>query len=426
MLWFIVGWITVIVFLRVCHGLLSSSYSLCWILLLVWFLAWSALITLHLPWWICIGFHTHSALHTNCVWSCLSACVVLPLLILLTIALVLLWCLVDRLWDLLLMVKLLYPVIGLTGVWDLLRWLQWPQQLECFACWFEVFLFWFRYICKALKTHLFGLAYSRQSTHFWVCITFCRVRHGDSVTKPDYYYYYYYSQKYILALLNDRTWCYTQGIRNLLLLLLILIIRHWQRSINIERLMSKPGPFGISNFWARPAPVLRAPRPVQVSYPTNFIYFCIVLILKSDELISEMHLFKYCRNILVFVTCYLFVPCHAMLEGLYCGEDNCYDRKYMPVYIRGTQISLWAHFSVVHLWYCLSCGTYTGHTLVFQRHTVCQKMYSSVLHFPAIFISTSRFDQKDITALRAVMSSHSFPRFSCWQFSCFVFTSSKL
>ena len=59
----------IIVFLRVCLGLLSSSYSLCWILLLVWFLAWSALITLHLPWWICIGFHTHSALHTNCVWS---------------------------------------------------------------------------------------------------------------------------------------------------------------------------------------------------------------------------------------------------------------------------------------------------------------------------------------------------------------------
>ena len=48
----IVGWITVIVFLFVCLGLLSSSYSLCWILLLVWFLAWSALITLHLPWWI--------------------------------------------------------------------------------------------------------------------------------------------------------------------------------------------------------------------------------------------------------------------------------------------------------------------------------------------------------------------------------------
>ena len=45
---------------------------------------------------------------------------------------------------------------------------------------------------KHLKTHLFGIAYSRQGTHFWVCITFCRVRHGDSVTKPDYYYYYYY------------------------------------------------------------------------------------------------------------------------------------------------------------------------------------------------------------------------------------------
>ena len=118
--WSIVGWITVIVFLRVCLGLLSSSYSPCWILLLVWFMAWSALITLHPPWWICIGFHNHSASHTNCVWSCLSACVVLPLHILLTIALVLLWCLVDRLWDLLLMVTLLFLVIGLTGVWDFL------------------------------------------------------------------------------------------------------------------------------------------------------------------------------------------------------------------------------------------------------------------------------------------------------------------
>ena len=33
---------------------------------------------------------------------------------------------------------------------------------------------------------------SWHGSHFWVCITFCRVRHGDSVTKPDYYYYYYY------------------------------------------------------------------------------------------------------------------------------------------------------------------------------------------------------------------------------------------
>ena len=189
--WSIVGWITVIVFLCVCLGLLSSSYSLCWILLLVWFLAWSALIALHLPWWICIGFHTRSASHTNCVWSCLSACVVLPLLILLTIVLVLLWCLVDRLWDLLLMVTLLFLVIEQTGVWDLLRWLApavgmlCPVDLRSSSFGLDTF-------AKHLKTHLFGLAYSRQSTHFWVCITFCRVRHGDSVTKPDCYYYYYY------------------------------------------------------------------------------------------------------------------------------------------------------------------------------------------------------------------------------------------
>ena len=115
--------------------LLSNSYSLCWILLLVWFLAWSALITLHLPWWICIGFHTRIALHTNCVWSCLSACVVLPLLILLIIAPVLLWCLVDRLWDLLLMMTLLFLVIGLTGVWDLLRWRALEVGMHCLLVW---------------------------------------------------------------------------------------------------------------------------------------------------------------------------------------------------------------------------------------------------------------------------------------------------
>ena len=32
---------------------------------------------------------------------------------------------------------------------------------------------------------------SWHGSHFWVCITICTVRHGDSVTKPDYYYYYY-------------------------------------------------------------------------------------------------------------------------------------------------------------------------------------------------------------------------------------------
>ena len=40
------------------------------------------------------------------------------------------------------------------------------QQLECFACWFEVFLFGLDTFAKHLKTHLFGLAYSRQGTHF--------------------------------------------------------------------------------------------------------------------------------------------------------------------------------------------------------------------------------------------------------------------
>ena len=125
----------------------------------------------------------------------LSACVVLPLLILLTIALVLLWCLVDRLWDLLLMVTLLFLVIGLTGVWDLLRWLG-PSSWNALPVGLRSSSFGLDTFAKHLKTHLFDLAYSRQGTHFWVCITFCRVRHGDSVTKPDYYYYYYYYYYY--------------------------------------------------------------------------------------------------------------------------------------------------------------------------------------------------------------------------------------
>ena len=33
---------------------------------------------------------------------------------------------------------------------------------------------------------------SLHGSHFGVCITFCKVRHSDSVTKPDYYYYYYH------------------------------------------------------------------------------------------------------------------------------------------------------------------------------------------------------------------------------------------
>ena len=33
---------------------------------------------------------------------------------------------------------------------------------------------------------------SWHGSHFWVCITFCNVQHGDGVTRPDYYYYNYY------------------------------------------------------------------------------------------------------------------------------------------------------------------------------------------------------------------------------------------
>ena len=44
-------------------------------------------------------------------------------------------------------------------------------------------------ICKALKnTSTICFSVPRQGMHFWVCITICWVRHGDSVAKPDYYY----------------------------------------------------------------------------------------------------------------------------------------------------------------------------------------------------------------------------------------------
>ena len=50
------------------------------------------------------------------------------------------------------------------------------QQLECFACWFEVLLFRFRYFCKALK-----------NTSIWF-----NVLTTGHVLLSMYYYYYYY------------------------------------------------------------------------------------------------------------------------------------------------------------------------------------------------------------------------------------------
>ena len=45
---------------------------------------------------------------------------------------------------------------------------------------------------------------SSHGSHFWVCITFCKVRHGDSVTKPDYYYYYCQIWLYIWLSWNNK------------------------------------------------------------------------------------------------------------------------------------------------------------------------------------------------------------------------------
>ena len=43
-----------------------------------------------------------------------------------------------------------------------------------------------------VKVMMMMQSMSWHGSHFWVCITICRVHHGDSVTKQDYYYYYYY------------------------------------------------------------------------------------------------------------------------------------------------------------------------------------------------------------------------------------------
>ena len=152
MLWFVVGWITVIVFLRVCLGLLSSSYSLCWILLLVWFLAWS-----------CFDHITPALMDLH--W------LPYPQRITYKLCMIMFKCLRGSapayLADYCTSTSLVPGRSALRSAahgdivhccTQSLDWLGfeifcggWPQQLECFACWFEVFLFWFRYICKALK-----------------------------------------------------------------------------------------------------------------------------------------------------------------------------------------------------------------------------------------------------------------------------------
>ena len=186
--WFIVNWITVIVFLRVCLGLLSRSYNQCWILLLVWFFGLKrfdhithALMDLHwlpypqrITYKLCMIMFKclRDSAPANLADYCTNTSLVPGRLAVRSAAhddIVVPSHRTD--WGL-----RSFAVAGPSS-WNVL-----PVGLRSSSFSLDTF-------AKHLKTHLFGLAYSRQSTHFWVCITFCRVRHGDSVTKPDYYYY---------------------------------------------------------------------------------------------------------------------------------------------------------------------------------------------------------------------------------------------
>ena len=126
-------------YLHVYLGPLSSSYSLCWILWLVWFLSWNDLITLHLPW--SDGFALASVPTAHYIQilydyvknallgsaPCLSSW---------------LWHsyffggMVDGLSDPPLMFRpLLFLVITRTSVWDLLLWLAPVVGMFCLLVW---------------------------------------------------------------------------------------------------------------------------------------------------------------------------------------------------------------------------------------------------------------------------------------------------
>ena len=134
---------------------------------------------------------------------------VLPRLILLAIAIVLLWCLVDWLWDLLLHGDIVDP--SHRADWGLRSfavagpssWNALPVGLRSSSFGLDTF-------AKHLKTHLFGLAYSRQDTHFEFVLHFVRC---DTVrVSPNqiiiiiiiiilFFYYYYYIYLLLLLLL---------------------------------------------------------------------------------------------------------------------------------------------------------------------------------------------------------------------------------
>ena len=80
-------------------------------------------------------------------------------------------------WDLQFEVILLCRDTGQSGVQGLLLWLvrNWnklPVGLRDLSVGSETF-------ARRLKTHLFRKDFFWLGTHFWVCITFCRVRHND-------------------------------------------------------------------------------------------------------------------------------------------------------------------------------------------------------------------------------------------------------
>ena len=176
--WCIVGWTIVIVFFTHCLGLVYSCSSLCWIQQRDWFVALGDLIILHRFLLICTGYCTPSIFLTRSVSLCSSVwkAWLLPIFLI---------CVGTA------------AVVGRSGLRSAARgdlvvpghrteWGSRPFAVAGpkFKCWNklpvglgdlsvgpETF-------ARCLKTHLFRAGFFWLSTHFWVCIKFCRVRHN--------------------------------------------------------------------------------------------------------------------------------------------------------------------------------------------------------------------------------------------------------
>ena len=103
---------------------------------------------------------------------------------------------------------------------------------------------------------------SWHGSHFWVRISFCKVRHGDSVTKPNYYYY-------SLTVNTGEEFQASEGIDNLGTTTLQMWVWSWDFNSAEHELVDLAGRVAISGVTTIGAGGAAAPGPTAIRGPKS-------------------------------------------------------------------------------------------------------------------------------------------------------------